>query len=51
LLRPSRFSCRSEQIAGPSRDAQAAFAEMAVGDQRSAEEIIGYDQHGLPDWN
>jgi antitoxin VapB len=30
------------------RRAQAAFAALPVYDERSADEIIGYDEHGLP---
>jgi antitoxin VapB len=30
------------------RHAQAAFAAMPVHDARSAEDIIGYDERGLP---
>jgi antitoxin VapB len=30
------------------RRAQAAFAAMPVDDGRSADEIVGYDEHGLP---
>lgn len=30
------------------RHAQKAFAVMPVYDRQSADEIIGYDEHGLP---
>jgi antitoxin VapB len=30
------------------RRAQAVFAAMPVYDGRSADEIVGYDEHGLP---
>jgi antitoxin VapB len=30
------------------RRAQVAFAAMPIRDARSADEIIGYDEHGVP---
>ncbi len=30
------------------REVQAAFAAMPVRDPRTPDEIIGYDEHGLP---
>ena len=50
--RLDRESARRRSAAGQSaariRRIQERVARLSVRDQRSAEEIIGYDDHGLP---